>query len=70
MQIQIFDFGGTTPFATYNLHDAIITSDAFASTQTGVVENVAFSYARIRATIVLGGITYESCYDRVMNRSC
>jgi type VI protein secretion system component Hcp len=70
VQIEIFEVGSATPFATYFLKDAVVTADAFSSSAMGVVENVSFSYGRIEATINLGGVVYESCYDRVKATAC
>ncbi len=70
VQIDVFQAGGTTPFATYTLQDVQITSDLFGSSPSAVNESVSFSYAKLLTTITLDGATFQSCFDRSAARSC
>jgi type VI protein secretion system component Hcp len=69
-RIEMFESGGTTPFATYVMDDILVVSDQFSAGGPGVFENVSFQFARIHTTIVLNGTTYASCWDVVRNARC
>jgi type VI protein secretion system component Hcp len=70
VQIDVFQAGSSTPFATYVLQDVLISSDLFGSSAAAVNETVSFNYGRLLTTISLGGATYQSCFDRSTNTSC
>jgi type VI protein secretion system component Hcp len=70
VQIDIFQAGSATPFATYTLQDVLISSDLFGSSAAAVNETVSFNYGKLMTTISLGGATYQSCFDRRTNAIC
>ena len=70
VKIEVFEIGSPTPFATYSLLDALITSDTIGSSVSQITENVSFTYTKIATSITLGGVTFDACFDRVNNTSC
>jgi type VI protein secretion system component Hcp len=70
VQIDVFQAGGVTPFASYFLQDVLISSDLFGSSPSAINESVSFNYARLMTTITLGGSTFQSCFDRRTNSPC
>jgi len=70
VQVDVFQTGSSTPFATYTLQDVLISSDVFGASSSAINESVSFSYGRLMTTITLGGATYQSCFDREANRAC
>ncbi len=70
VQVDVFQAGSNTPFATYTLQDVLISSDLFGSSSSAINESVSFNYGRLMTTITLGGVTYQSCFDRAASRAC
>jgi type VI protein secretion system component Hcp len=70
VEIDLLQGGSSTPFATYTLQDVLISSDLFAASSTAANESVSFNYRKLLTTITLGGVTYQSCFDRAANRAC
>jgi len=68
--IDVFEAGGSTPFATYVFQDALVTSDLLGSSQNALSEQVSFNFAKITSDITVGGITFHSCFDLKANATC
>jgi type VI protein secretion system component Hcp len=70
VEIKLFDSGATTAFATYVLTDATVAASQFGGAPTGISESVSFQFAKIESTIVLDGVTFNSCYNIKLAENC
>jgi type VI protein secretion system component Hcp len=60
----------TTPFITYTLTDAVITSFKTVGSLSSFVDVMSFSYERIRTDVTVNGVTTTTCWNVAENRSC
>ena len=70
LTIQAFEVGASVPFATYLFNTVFVTSDVLGSNGNSVDEAVTFAFATITSDVTIGGQTFHSCWDQVLNRGC
>ena len=70
VKIEVSNIGSGTPFAIYTFTDVLVTSDLLGSSQNSVSESVSFNFAKIASSITLNGMTFTSCYDVKLAKSC
>ena len=70
LTIQAFEVGASVPFATYLFNQVFVTSDVLGSNGNSVNEAVTFAFATITSDVTIGGVTFHSCWDQALNRSC
>jgi type VI protein secretion system component Hcp len=70
VQIDVFEVGSGTPFATYTFQDALVTADVLGSSQNALNEQLTFNFAKIISDITIAGTTFHSCFDIKANVTC
>ena len=69
-KIEVFEVGSATPFATYTFNTVFVTSDVIGSSVNQVSESVTFVFGKISSTIIVNGMTFDSCFDMLQNVNC
>lgn len=60
----------TTPFITYTLTNAFITSFQTTGSLSSLVDAMSFAFERIRTDVTVNGVTTTACWDLVKNVNC
>ena len=70
LAIEVFDAGGSVPFATYTFDHAVVTSNVLGSSTSAVSEQQAFDFRRITSDVTVNGQTFHNRFDMKALSSC
>lgn len=70
VDIDVSSVGAPVPFAKYRFDNVLVTADAFGSSTSALVESVTLHFSRIRSTVTLNGVTFQSCWDTDAEQAC
>ena len=69
VKIEVFS-AGSVPLATYKFKTAFVTSDIVGGEAMSLTEQAVFVFGILESDVTVGGSTFHSCWDQVLNRSC
>lgn len=69
VKIEVFGAGNAL-LATYTFETAFVTSDIVGGESMSLSEQVVFVFGTLESDINVGGSTFHSCWDSVLNKAC
>lgn len=69
VKIEVFGAGNAL-LATYKFGTAFVTSDLVGGESMSLTEDVVFVFGQLESEVNVGGSTFQSCWNQILNRSC